>query len=72
MIPGLYGIFRTADGWIAIVGVAGKQRTTFFGVIGRPELAEQFPERLYWDEQKAALFPLLDEALRNRDDRRMV
>jgi crotonobetainyl-CoA:carnitine CoA-transferase CaiB-like acyl-CoA transferase len=61
LIPGLYGIFRTADGWIAIVGVVGPRRGAFFDVIGRPELAEQFAEPLYWDADKAALFPLLDE-----------
>jgi crotonobetainyl-CoA:carnitine CoA-transferase CaiB-like acyl-CoA transferase len=63
LIPGMYGIFRTADGWIAIVGVVGPQRTTFFHVIGRPALADQFPQLLYWDEEKAALFPLVDEAM---------
>ena len=62
LIPGLYGIFRTADGWIAIVGVVGRMRQTFFEVVGRPELYEQFPQQLYWDSDKAELFPLLDEA----------
>jgi crotonobetainyl-CoA:carnitine CoA-transferase CaiB-like acyl-CoA transferase len=62
LIPGLYGLFRTADGWIAIVGVVGRMRKTFFEVVGRPELYEQFPEQLYWDADKAALFPVLDEA----------
>jgi crotonobetainyl-CoA:carnitine CoA-transferase CaiB-like acyl-CoA transferase len=61
LVPGLYGIFRTADGWIAIVGVAGKARSVFFETIGRPELIEQFPQLLYWNEEKSALFPLLDE-----------
>ncbi len=61
LVPGLYGIFRTADGWIAIVGVAGNARNVFFETIGRPELIEQFPQLLYWHEEKAALFPLLDE-----------
>ena len=67
LIPGLYGIFRTADGWIAVVGVVGKQRQRFFEVVGRPELGERFPERFYWDEEKAALFPLLDEAFSTAD-----
>src|SRR5205807_49880 len=30
MVPGLYAIFPTADGWIAIVGVVGPARTTFY------------------------------------------
>ena len=65
-VPGLYGIFPTADGWLAIVGVIGKARTRFFEVLGRAELAEQFPQPLYFGEEKAALFPLLDEAFRSR------
>jgi crotonobetainyl-CoA:carnitine CoA-transferase CaiB-like acyl-CoA transferase len=60
MIPGLYGIFPTADGWIAVVGVVGPARTTFYETIGRPELAARFPDALYWEAQKAELFPLLD------------
>ena len=63
LVPGLYAIFRTADGWIAVVGVVGPLRTTFFEVVGRPELAERFAQPLYWEEEKAALFPLLDEAM---------
>ncbi|HEX2384794.1 MAG TPA: CoA transferase [Acidimicrobiales bacterium] len=62
LIPGLYGLFRTADGWIAIVGVVGRMRETFFDLVGRPELHERFPEQLYWEADKAELFPLLDEA----------
>jgi formyl-CoA transferase len=37
-------------------------RDTLFELIGRPELSEQFAQRLYWDAEKAELFPLLDEA----------
>jgi crotonobetainyl-CoA:carnitine CoA-transferase CaiB-like acyl-CoA transferase len=62
LIPGLYAIFRTADGWIAVVGIVGPLRATFFEVVGRPELAERFAQPLYWEEEKAELFPLLDEA----------
>jgi crotonobetainyl-CoA:carnitine CoA-transferase CaiB-like acyl-CoA transferase len=63
LIPGLYGVLRTANGWIAVVGAVGRMRQTFFELVGRPELYEQFPETLYWDGDKAALFPLLDEAM---------
>ena len=28
MIPGIYGVFPTADGWIAIVGTAGRHVTS--------------------------------------------
>ncbi|MBO0730736.1 MAG: CoA transferase [Acidimicrobiaceae bacterium] len=62
LIPGLYGTFPTADGWIAIVGVTGPERAMFFGLLDRPELAERFAQALYWDEEKAELWPLLDEA----------
>ncbi|HEV3226125.1 MAG TPA: CoA transferase [Acidimicrobiales bacterium] len=62
LIPGLYGIFRTADGWIAVVGVVGALRTTFFEVVGRPEYSERFAQPLYWDDEKNALWPLLDDA----------
>ena len=66
MIPGLYGIFPTADGWIAIVGVVGPARTVFYETIGRPELADQFPEPLYWADTKSRLFPILDDVFRTR------
>jgi crotonobetainyl-CoA:carnitine CoA-transferase CaiB-like acyl-CoA transferase len=62
LIPGLYAIFRTKDGWIAVVGVVGPARETFFRVVGRPELTERFAQPLYWDREKAELFPLLDDA----------
>ena len=42
MIPGIYGVFPTADGWIAIVGVAGPARDLFYRTIGRPDLIERF------------------------------
>jgi crotonobetainyl-CoA:carnitine CoA-transferase CaiB-like acyl-CoA transferase len=66
MIPGLYGIFPTADGWIAIVGVIGPARGRFFEIVGRPELSERFPAVYYWEAEKAALFPILDEVLATR------
>ena len=66
MIPGIYAIFPTEDGWIAIVGVAGPARTTFYETIGRPDLVERFPQVFYWDADKAELFPILDEVFRTR------
>jgi crotonobetainyl-CoA:carnitine CoA-transferase CaiB-like acyl-CoA transferase len=66
LIPGMYGVFTTADGYIAIVGVAGPLRTTFYETIGAPELTEEFPEMLYWYEEKAALFPRVDAAMARR------
>jgi crotonobetainyl-CoA:carnitine CoA-transferase CaiB-like acyl-CoA transferase len=64
LVPGMYGIFPTADGWIAIVGVLGPARAKFFDLIGRPELEQQFAQMLYWDAEKRALFPEIDAALR--------
>jgi formyl-CoA transferase/CoA:oxalate CoA-transferase len=63
LVPGVYGVFPTADGWIAIVGVAGKARARFFELIGRPDLYEAYPQPLYSPDEKAKLFPLLEEAL---------
>ena len=37
LIAGIYGIFPTADGWIAIVGVVGPNRPVFYEAIGRPD-----------------------------------
>ena len=66
LIPGVYGIFPTSDGWIGIVGVAGAARTRFFQVIGKPELAELFPQLLYTEADKQRLFPFLRDAFRTR------
>ena len=62
MIPGIYGVFPTADGWIAIVGTAGPARDLFYRTIGRPDLIERFHTLLYFEDDKAELWPILDEA----------
>ena len=61
MIPGIYGVFPTADGWIAIVGTAGPARDLFYRTIGRPDLIERFHTLLYFEDDKAELWPTLDE-----------
>src|SRR5215211_637694 len=63
MIAGLYGIMPTADGWIAIVGVAGANRPIFFEAIGRPDLTTdpRFDSPLLSKPQKAELFAVLAE-----------
>ncbi len=61
LVPGIYGMFATSDGWIAIVGVAGALRDRFYETIGRPDLIERFSGLLYFEEEKAALWPILDE-----------
>ena len=74
MIPGLYGIMPTADGWIAIVGVAGANRPIFFDAIGRPDLTTdpRFDTPLLSKPQKAELFALLAEVFVEPLDRRVV
>jgi crotonobetainyl-CoA:carnitine CoA-transferase CaiB-like acyl-CoA transferase len=61
MVPGIYGMFATSDGWIAIVGVAGQLRDRFYETLGRPDLIERFSGLLYFEDDKAALWPILDE-----------
>ncbi len=39
MIHGIYGLFRTSDGWIGIVGVPPESRDAFFLAMECPELA---------------------------------
>jgi crotonobetainyl-CoA:carnitine CoA-transferase CaiB-like acyl-CoA transferase len=40
LLPGIYRLFKTADGWIAIVGVPRSLRPGFFRAVERPDLAE--------------------------------
>jgi crotonobetainyl-CoA:carnitine CoA-transferase CaiB-like acyl-CoA transferase len=62
LIAGLYAIFPTADGWIAVVGVVGPARGVFYEAIGRPDLAETFSHPFYYESDKMQLYPHLDEA----------
>jgi crotonobetainyl-CoA:carnitine CoA-transferase CaiB-like acyl-CoA transferase len=55
-VPGLYGIFPTADGWIAIAGVRGPRRAAFFEVLGRPDLMDRYGPGVYWNDVKAAVY----------------
>jgi len=66
LIPGLYGIFPTSDGWIAIVGVT--DRPLFFGAIGHPELLDdvRFNAGLLTEAKKALLFAELDKVFAER------
>jgi crotonobetainyl-CoA:carnitine CoA-transferase CaiB-like acyl-CoA transferase len=61
MIPGIYGVFPTSDGWIAIVGVAGAARDLFYRTIGKPDLIDRFHHLLYFEDDKAELWPILDQ-----------
>jgi CoA:oxalate CoA-transferase len=66
MIPGIYGVFPTTDGWIAIVGVAGTARDLFYRTIGRPDLIDRFNHLLYFEDDKAELWPILDGVFATR------
>jgi crotonobetainyl-CoA:carnitine CoA-transferase CaiB-like acyl-CoA transferase len=68
MIPGIYGIFPSADGWIALVGIVGPQRQTFCEAIGRPDLLDdpKYGGRLLFDPAKAELFAEIDVAMRTK------
>lgn len=66
LIPGIYGVFPTSDGWLAMVGVAGPDRTRFYAVIGRPELADRFPQPMYFGDTKREVFGELNVTFRTR------
>ncbi len=66
MVPGLYGIYPTSDGWIAVVGVVGPARDLFYEMLGLPELAERFSQLLYSESDKAELYAPLSEAFSRR------
>jgi crotonobetainyl-CoA:carnitine CoA-transferase CaiB-like acyl-CoA transferase len=63
LIPGIYGIVPTADGWLAVVGVVPPQRPAFYTAIGCPDLIEdaRFASPLLSPAQKAELFDVLGE-----------
>jgi crotonobetainyl-CoA:carnitine CoA-transferase CaiB-like acyl-CoA transferase len=56
LIAGIYSIFPTSDGWIAVVGVVGAARRTFFELTGQTGLADRFPSPLLTEEEKDALY----------------
>lgn len=66
LVPGIYAVFPTADGHIAVVGVPSPLREHFYTAIGHPELEERFDQVLFYDEDKAELFPVLSEIFRTR------
>lgn len=66
LIPGLYTLLPTSDGWLAIVGVAGPARPRFFALAGRPDLTERFAHPFYSEEDKAELYRELSPAFATR------
>lgn len=68
LLAGIYGLFSTADGWLAIVGVTLPDRPRLFEALGRPDLSgeERFLAPFLDKATRAELFPLLDEAFAQR------
>lgn len=67
LIRGMYGVFPTEDGAIALPA-SGADRTTFFETIGRPDLADdqRFTANLYPDDVRNELFETLRSWFRTR------
>lgn len=59
----IYGMFPTADGHIAIVGVTPDKKAAFWDLLGRPDLndVERFNEPMLAPETKPELFAILNE-----------
>jgi crotonobetainyl-CoA:carnitine CoA-transferase CaiB-like acyl-CoA transferase len=66
LIPGLYTLLPTADGWIAIVGVVGPIRPRFYELAGCPDLVDRFPHPLYSEDDKKAIYAELSAAFARR------
>ena len=66
LIAGIYSLYPTSDGWIAIVGVVGRARQTFFEVVGREDLHARYSSTLLSEEDKDALYGELSTAFRQR------
>jgi formyl-CoA transferase/CoA:oxalate CoA-transferase len=65
LIAGLYGIFPTSDGWLAITGVVLAKRDDFYQRIGVPEVLTdpRFASPLLPMDAKMALFDIVAGAL---------
>ncbi|MDH3752229.1 MAG: CoA transferase [Acidimicrobiia bacterium] len=63
MIPAAYRIFRTADGWIGLIGIPPAARPSFLEALGRPELADDplFGDIIPTPQQLAGQLALLEE-----------
>lgn len=66
LVAGLYSIYPTADGWLAIVGVVGGARQKFYELIDRVDLAEAFPSPMYTEDEKDALYKELGRTFSTR------
>ena len=66
LVAMIYGLVPTADGQLALVGVAAEDRERFFETIGRPELGrdERWNRLLFTNETRIALFEALASTFR--------
>jgi crotonobetainyl-CoA:carnitine CoA-transferase CaiB-like acyl-CoA transferase len=68
IIPHIYGVFPSADGFVAIVGVYPEARAPFFELLGLPELTrdERFMAPFLSPEVRHELFDRVAPAFRTR------
>ena len=66
VVPGLYSVFATSDGHVAICGVRGESRKVFFDLMGRPDLLQRYGMGLYWKAEREALYDELAPLFRTR------
>ncbi len=66
LVGGIYSLFPTADGWLAIAGVRGSDRAAFYDLVGRPDLAARFPQQQYGPDVRAVLYEELAPVFRGR------
>jgi len=68
LLPFVYGVFTTADGHIAMVGVTPDQRPAFYDCIERPDMFDdpRFSGFAIEADDRKVLFAMLDEAFSKR------
>ena len=66
LLPFIYGIFPTSDGWIAMIGVPAHLKDAFFETIGRPDLGAdpRYGAPFLTPDDRRDLFALLRDIFR--------
>ena len=66
ILRNLYGVFPTADDYIALIGVAPHQTQVFFEIIGHPEFADdpEYAQCLMATERRKEIFERYNEIFR--------
>lgn len=67
LLHAIYGIFKTSDGYVAMVGVPPANKQSFCEALGRPDLANdpRLQATFMSPEQKRELFVILNEIFPN-------